>query len=50
MRRIASVAFVTSLLLVIRWIRGGPALNDVVGAILASIDRPIPPPARQASR
>ncbi len=35
---------------VIRWIRGGPALNDAVGAILASIDRPMPAPARQASR
>jgi len=34
---------------VIRWIRGGPALNDVVGAILASIVRPMPAPARQAA-
>jgi len=35
---------------VIRWIRGGPALNDVVAGILGSIERPAPPPARQASR
>jgi hypothetical protein len=34
---------------VIRWIRGGDALNNVVGGILGSIERPSAP-GRQAAQ